>query len=148
MRMSAAVLTIVLGCGLTGAQAEDASALPDLKGEWSGPFRTVIFGHNPHHPGSETVAEPPRVREIVFTMAFEGQDGPLIWGRSWSDPAKKEPFAMTLAADGKTGFGADTDGSLVMTVTAPDQLEICYTQTGLGPSKAIVASCGVLARAK
>jgi hypothetical protein len=34
-----------------------------------------------------------------------------------------------------------------MSITAPDKLEACYTHTGLGPTKSIVASCGSLQRA-
>lgn len=128
------------------AFAQDAA--PDLVGTWSGPFRTVIFGNNPHHPGSETVATPPRIREITFTFDVEGQDGNLLWGQSWSDPSRKEPFAATITADGKTIVGADTDGSLTMRVAGPDTMELCYTHPGLGPSQSIVASCGVMARAK
>ena len=108
----------------------------------------MIFGHNPHHPGSETLTAPPRVREIVFTFDIEGQDGNLVWGQSWSDPARKEPFAATITADGKTIVGADTDGSLTMRIAGPDTMELCYTHTGLGPSQSIVASCGVMERAK
>ena len=141
-------VTVGLLVGLPAiAFAQDAA--PNLVGVWSGPFRSVIFGHNPHHPGSETLTAPPRVREISFTFEIEGQDGNLLWGRSWSsDPAKKEPFAATITADGKTIVGADTDGSLTMSIAAADSLELCYTHTGLGPSQSIVASCGVMGRGK
>jgi hypothetical protein len=123
-----------------------AQSAPDLKGTWSGRWKTVIYGNNPHHPGSQTTAATPRVREIAFTMEVEGQDGRLIWGKSWSNPENKELFAATIAADGKTILGSDTDGSLTMTITAPDKLEACYTHTGLGSTKSIVASCGSLQR--
>jgi hypothetical protein len=140
-------LMVALAIGLPAcAVAQDAP--PDLVGAWSGPFRTVIFGHNPHHPGSETVATPPRIREIVFTFEIEGQDGNLVWGQSWSDPARKEPFAATITADGKTIVGADTDGSLTMSIAGPDRLDLCYTHAALGPSQSIVASCGFIERGK
>lgn len=140
-------IMVLLG-GAAAASAEDATAIPDLKGVWSGPFKTVIFGHNPHHPGAETTSSPPRVREITFTLEFEGQDGRLLWGKSWSDPAKKEPFAATITADGKTIVGADTDGAYSSTITAPGRMDLCYTQTALGPQQAIIASCGVIEQAK
>ncbi len=146
MRLLAAVSTIAFAVGLAGASAQEA-APPDITGVWSGPFKTVIFGHNSHHPGNETLAQPPRVREITFTMAFEGQDGIVAWGHSWSDPARKEPFGIAFGADGKTGMGADTDGSLTVTLTGSDRMEVCYAHTGLSPSQAIVASCGVLTKA-
>lgn len=146
MRLLAAVSTIAVAIGLAGASAQEATP-PDIKGVWSGPFKTVIFGHNSHHPGNETLAQPPRVREITFTMAFEGQDGIVAWGHSWSDPSSKEPFGIAFGPDGKSGMGADTDGSLTVTLTGPDRMEVCYAHTGLSPSQAIVASCGVLTKA-
>ena len=78
------------------AAAAVAQTAPDLKGTWSGTFKTVIYGHNPHHPGAESVTAPPRVREIGFTLEVEGQDGRVLWGKSWSDPQRKEPFAATV----------------------------------------------------
>lgn len=125
-----------------------AQSAPDLKGTWSGRWKTVIFGHNPHHPGSETTASAPRIREITFTMEIEGQNGRLLWGRSWSDPAQKEPFAASMTSDDKTIVGADGDGSLTLHITGPNQLEACYTHSALSPTKSIVASCGSLQRAK
>ena len=142
-------MRILIAALLVGASslalAQDA---PDLVGTWTGPFRTVIYGHNPHHPGTETVANPPRVREITFTLEFEGQDGGLLWGHSWSDPAKKEPFALTITGDGKTIIGSDTDGAFSMNIASPDKIDVCYTHTGLGPSQSIVASCGFIERAE
>ena len=145
MRLSI-VFGLVIGASVS-AFAQDAVA-PDLVGTWSGATRTVIFGHNSHHPGSETVASPPRVRDITYLYAFEGQDGVLLWGQSWSDPEKKEPFAASIAPDGKTIVGSDTDGSFIMTIASPDRLELCYTHSALGPSQSIVTSCGVLERQK
>jgi hypothetical protein len=126
----------------------EAQTVPDLKGTWTGRWRTVIYGQNPHHPGQESVAGAPRVREITFTLEVEGQDGSLLWGKSWSNPERKEPFAAAVTADGKTIIGADTDGSLTATIAAPDRLEMCYAHNGSGPSKSIVASCGVVQRSR
>lgn len=139
------IAALVLLAASTGAYAQ---SLPDLKGTWSGPFKTAILGNNPHHPGTETVADPPRVREIGFTLDVEGQDGRLIWGKSWSNPERKEPFVATITADGKAFLGADTDGSLNADISDPTLMDLCYTQTGLGPSQAIVATCGQLKRTK
>ena len=128
-----------------GAHAESFS---DIKGTWSGSFKTAILGHNPHHPGTETVADPPRIRQIEFTIDIEGQDGRLVWGKSWSDPERKEGFVGTITADGKTFLGADSDGSIAADIGNPELMDLCYTQTSLGPSQAIVASCGQLKRSK
>lgn len=138
------IASAILSAAVGTALAEPAT--PDLKGTWTGPFRTVIFGHNAHHPGEETVQSPPRIREIEFTIDIEGQDGELFWGHSWSDPATKEPFAGSITPDGKTAIAADTDGSLTLTLTAESRMDACYSHTGLGPSGSIVASCGKLTR--
>jgi hypothetical protein len=39
------------------------------------------------------------------------------------------------------------DGSLTMSIAAPNQLDACYTHSALSPSQSIVASCGALQRA-
>lgn len=140
MKVAAAAL-------VTAALTAPASAqrAPNLTGVWTGQWRTVIIGTNPHHPGGSPQGA--RAREIAFTLSIDGQDGRLLWGQSWSDPARKEPFAATITQDGQTIIGSDTDGSLTMRIVdGINQLEACYTQTGLSPSKAIVASCGLLRR--
>jgi hypothetical protein len=131
---------------LATSVAAVAQTVPDFKGTWSGQWRAVIYGNNPHHPGPHTTADAPRMREIIFTLEFEGHDGRLLWGKSWSNPDRKEPFAAIIAADGKTIIGSDTDGSLTISIAAPDRLDACYTHTGLGPTQSIVASCGALQR--
>ena len=131
---------------LATAVSAGAQTAPDLKGTWSGQWRSVIYGQNTHHPGPGTRADAPRIREITFTLQIEGQDGRLLWGKSWSNPDRKEPFAATIAADGKTIIGSDMDGSLTLSIAAPDRLDACYTHSGLGPSQSIVASCGALQR--
>lgn len=88
------------------------------------------------------------MREIAFTLEVEGQDDRLLWGKSWSSPDRKEPFAATITADGKTIIGSDMDGSLSISIAATDRLDACYTHSGLGPSQSIVASCGALQRSR
>src|SRR5215510_12702783 len=100
----------LLGAAATSARAQDA--IPDLKGTWSGKGRSIVFGSHPHHPGSQTAADAPRVRDIV-----EGQEGGLAWGRSSSAVADtKEPFAWALASDNKTIIGTDMDGYFRITL--------------------------------
>ncbi len=139
------IATLALLAASAGAHAQ---SVPDLKGTWSGPFKTAILGNNPHHQGTETIADPPRIRQIDFTFDIEGQDGRLVWGKSWSNPERKEPFVGTITADGQTILAADTDGSINADVRNLELMDLCYTQTGLGPSQAIVATCGQLKRAK
>jgi hypothetical protein len=85
-------LALVLLGVVTAARAQDA--IPDLKGTWSGKGKSIVFGNNPHHLGSQTVAAPPRVRDFEFTFVVDGQDGRLAWGHSLSTVAStNEPFA-------------------------------------------------------
>ena len=144
MKTLLAAVIAILASGI----AAPAQTVPDLKGTWSGQWKTVIHGQNRHHPGGQKPANAPRVREITFTLDIEGQDGALLWGKSWSNPARKEPFAATITADGKTIIGADMDGSLTMSIASPDRIDGCYTHTALSPSKSIVASCGAMQRPK
>jgi hypothetical protein len=138
-------LALVGGIALAHAQA----AIPDLKGTWTGKDKSVIFGNNPHHPGSQTATTPPRVREYEFTFVIDGQDGRLLWGHSFSKTAAtNEPFAWAISADGKTIIGADTDGYFHISVLSADRIELCYAHNSLSPTKSIIATCGVMERTK
>src|SRR5262245_1877634 len=74
----------LLGTAATSARAQDA--IPDLKGTWSGKGKSIVFGTNPHHPGSQAATDAPRVRDIEATYIVDGQEGRLAWGRSSSGP--------------------------------------------------------------
>ena len=109
----------------------------------------IVFGNNPHHPGSQTATDPPRVHEIEAKYIVEGQDGRLAWGRSSSMVADtKEPFAWAIASDNKTIVGADMDGYFHITLVSPDRVEKCYTHNGTSPSGSIVATCYMMDRVK
>jgi hypothetical protein len=138
---------VLLGTAATVARAQDA--IPDLKGTWTGKGKSIVFGTNPHHPGSQTTMDPPRVRDIEATYVVDGQDGRLAWGRSSSTAANtQEPFAWAIASDNKTIEGADTDGYFHITLVSPDRMEKCYTQNSIPPSRAIVATCHMMDRVK
>jgi hypothetical protein len=144
--------SLVFGLALLGAAAASAhaqNAIPDLKGTWSGKGKSIVFGNGPHHPGSQGLNDPPRVRDIEATHTVDGQDGRLVWGRSSSTAADtKEPFAWAIASDNKTITGADTDGYFHITLVSPDRMEKCYVHNGLSPSKSVVATCHVMDRVK
>ena len=145
MRIVAAALLATLA---TAANAEDA--IPDLTGMWVGTSKAVVFGSNQFHPGSQTAADPPRVREQEYAMEITGQDGRVFWGAAWAtaNPASKETIALALAADGKTIVGADHDGAHTMTLVSPDRIERCYGHPATSPSGSIVAACGFYERVK
>jgi hypothetical protein len=141
------VALLLLGTAATAGHAQ--GAIPDLKGTWTGKGKSIVFGTNPHHPGTQTVTDPPRVRDIEATYIVDGQDGRLAWGRSSSTAANtQEPFAWAIASDNKTIAGADTDGYFHITLVSPDRMEKCYTQNSISPSRAIVATCHMMDRVK
>ena len=138
---------VVLGAAAISTQAQNA--IPDLKGTWSGKGKALVFGTNPHHPGSQTATDAPRVRDIEATYTVEGQDGRLVWGRSASTAADtKEPFAWAIASDNKTIVGADMDGYFRITLVGPNRMEKCYTHNGTSPSRSVVATCYMMDRVK
>ena len=145
MRYVALILTIAGAA--TAAHAQDA--IPDIKGTWSGKGKVVVYGNNVHNPGSQTMAEAPRIRDIEMTDVVEGQDGQLAWGRSSSTAAKTdEPFAWAISSDNKSIVGADTDGYFHITMLGPDRMEKCYVHNGLSPSKTMVVACYAMERKK
>jgi hypothetical protein len=146
--MRRVVFVLALLCaGAISARAQDA--IPDLKGTWSGKGKAIVFGTHAHHPGSQTTADPPRVRDIEATHTVEGQDGRLAWGRSSSAVADtKEPFTWAIASDNKTIVGADMDGYFRITLISPDRMEKCYTHNGASPSRSVVATCYMMDRVR
>ena len=143
----AIVVLLLAGVVATTAGAQDG--IPDLRGTWSGKGKTIVFGSNLHHPGTQTATDMPRVRDIEATYVVEGQEGRLAWGRSSSAVADtKEPFAWAIASDNKSILGADLDGYFYITLVSPDRMEKCYVQNGTGPTRAVVAACYMMDRVK
>jgi hypothetical protein len=135
--------------GITASAARAQDAIPDLKGTWTGKGKSIVWGSHPHHPGAQTLNDPPRVREIEATYVVEGQEGRLAWGRSSSAVADtKEPFAWALTNDNKSILGADVDGYFHITLITPDRMEKCYVHNGISPTHSIVATCHFMDRAK
>jgi hypothetical protein len=147
MQMRAVAVALALAATVTVTRAQDA--IPDLKGTWSGKGKSVVFGNNPHHPGSQSAGSPPRIRDYEFTFVVDGQEGRLAWGHSFSSvAATNEPFAWAISEDNQAIIGADTDGYYQATVLAADRMEICYAHAGLSPTGSIVATCYVAERKK
>jgi hypothetical protein len=146
MKFLVLVLALV-GAAATVAGAQDA--IPNLMGTWSGKGKSIVFGSLPYHPGTQTAADPPRVRDIEATHIVDGQDGRVAWGRSSSAVADtKEPFAWAISSDNKSIVGADMDGYFRITLLSPDRMEKCYVHNGTSPTRSIVATCYVMDRVK
>jgi hypothetical protein len=132
---------LLLALALIGAAAASAhaqNAIPDLKGTWSGKGKSIVFGSGPHHPGSQTTNDAPRVRDIEATYVVERTTAANT----------QEPFAWAIASDNKSILGADLDGYFHITLISPDRMEKCYVHNGLSPSKSIVATCHTMDRVK
>jgi hypothetical protein len=137
----------LLGTAATAVSAQDA--IPDLRGTWTGKGKSMVIGNNPHHPGSQTAVDPPRVRDIEATHVVEGQEGRVAWGHSSSTVADtKEPFAWAIASDNKSIVGADMDGYFHITLVSPDRMEKCYVHNGTSPTRSVVATCYMMDRVK
>jgi hypothetical protein len=147
MKCSICALALLAVTAATSVYAQDA--IPDLKGTWSGKGKSIVFGTNPHHPGTQSAADPPRVRDIEATYIVDGQDGRLAWGRSSSTAAStQEPFAWAIASDNKSIVGADMDGYFHITLLAADRMEKCYVHNGTSPTHSVVATCHVMDRVR
>jgi hypothetical protein len=138
----------LLGVAAPAASAQDmAAAVPDLKGTWIGKGQAIVLGNHTYHPGKETPADPPRVRDIDVTHLVEGQNGRVAWGRSSAASADtKEPFVWAITNDNRSIVGADLDGYFRITLITPDRMEKCYVQNGVSPSRAVVAACYLMDR--
>lgn len=137
----------LVGAAATAASAQDA--IPDLKGTWTGKGKSIVYGTNLHHPGSQSVNDAPRVRDIEATYQVEGQDGRLAWGHSSSTAANtQEPFAWAMASDNKSIIGSDMDGYFHITLVSPDRMEKCYVHNGTSPTHSVVATCHTMDRVK
>ena len=138
-----------LGFAAPAVRAQDAAAIPDLRGTWTGKGKAIVFGTNAHHPGKQGKAAPPRVRDVSATHVVEGQDGRVAWGRSSTAVAdQKEPFVWALTNDNRSIIGADLDGYFRITMITPDRMEKCYVQNGTSPSRSVVATCYLMDRSK
>ena len=87
--------------------------------------------------------------DFDFTFVVDGQNGRLAWGHSFSSVSTTHvPFAWAISANNKTIVGANTHGSFQMTIMSPDQIEMCYSNTGLSDDGSIVATCYMMGRTK
>ena len=109
--------------GTAAASASAQNPIPDLKGTWTGKGKSIVFGTHAHHPGTQTPADPPRVRDIEATYVVEGPGWPGRLGRSKSAAADtQEPFAWAIASDNRSIVGADMDGYFRITLISPDRM--------------------------
>ncbi|HEU4475155.1 MAG TPA: hypothetical protein VFR71_00455 [Methyloceanibacter sp.] len=101
-----------------------AADIPTLVGEWSGTAEAVVIGSGGYRPGTQTLKDPPFTDQRAFNYSIKGQDGRRFWGEIKSAD-RIEPLAGALSLDGKTAYGADTDGHFHFTVRSAREMELC-----------------------
>jgi hypothetical protein len=120
------------------APAAAETAIPDLRGTWTGESQSIVLGGTPHHPKE---AGEPRLTSVAFKLVIDKQDGRRFSG-TFSSARHSETVIAVISRSG-TIFMVDDDGYDVATLLAPDRMEICYLH--LSPVSRI-ASCTELSR--
>ena len=121
------------------APAAAETAIPDLRGTWTGESESIVLGGTPHHAKQQ--AGEPRLTSVAFTLVIDKQDGRRFSG-TFSSARHSETVIAVISRSG-TIFMVDDDGYDVATLLAPDRMEICYLH--LSPVSRI-ASCTELSR--
>jgi hypothetical protein len=126
---------IVMLAALATVPATAQTAIPDLRGTWTGESESIILGGgNPHH--AATPVPEPRLSSVAFTMTIDKQDGRRFSG-TFTSPRSSEKIIAVLSRSGSI-YMVDDDGYTVGTMLAPNRMELCYLQLS---STARIASC-------
>ena len=123
---AALAMTLAVLAPVGTATAQDTPAMPDLKGNWVGISETVLMGSALHHADGE--AEP-RLSEVEFTLAIEGQEGRRFWG-TVSSAQGNEPILGVIGFDGKSIVARDADGCMEGDLADDDTMHLIYSHSG------------------
>jgi hypothetical protein len=131
---------ISLLAALAAAPAIAETAIPDLRGTWTGESESIVLGRgNPHHRAKASAE--PRLSSVKFTMTIDKQDGRRFSGR-FSSARGTETVIAVVSRSGAI-YLIDDDGYSIGTMLAPDRMELCYMQQAPGMR---VASCTELTK--
>ena len=131
-------MSLVVALAAVPAIAE--TAIPDMKGTWTGDSESIVLGRgNEHHAGPRS--NKPRLSMIQFTMTIDMQDGRRFSGTFSS--AKHSEQVIAVISRAGTIYMVDDDGWTSGTMLAPDKMELCY-MARLGADR--VASCTVMTK--
>jgi hypothetical protein len=126
---------------LAAVSATAETAVPDLRGTWTGESESIVLGGaNPHH-ATGTPAPEPRLSSIAFTLTVDKQDGRRFSGKFTS--ARTTDTIIAVVSHSGSIYLVDDDGYTVGTMLAPNRMELCYMH--LSPASR-VASCTVLTK--
>jgi hypothetical protein len=119
---------------LAAVPAAAETAIPDLKGTWTGESESIVLGRgNQHHRGKASAE--PRLSSVAFTMVVDKQDGRRFSG-TFSSARGTEKIIAVVSRTGAI-YLVDEDGFTIGSILAPNRLELCYMQQ----QAARVASC-------
>ncbi len=125
---------------LATVPATAETAIPDLRGTWTGESELIILGRgNPHHAGKQSAE--PRLSSIAFTMTIDKQDGRRFSG-TFSSSRGNDKVIAVVSRSGAI-YMVDDDGYSFGTMLAPNRMELCYL---LQSRAARVASCTELTK--
>jgi len=114
---------IILLAALATVRATAETAIPDLRGTWTGESESVVLGRgNPHHAGKRSAE--PRLSSVKFTMTIDKQDSRRFSGK-FSSARGSETVIAVVSRSGAI-YLVDDDGYSFGTMLAPDRMELCY----------------------
>jgi hypothetical protein len=121
------------------APAVAETAVPDLRGTWTGDSESIVLGRgNDHHTGK---GSEPRMSSAPFTLTIDQQDGRRFSG-TFSSPRHSEKVIAVVSHSGPI-YLIDDDGYTIGTMLAPNRMELCYLKQS--PNSRI-ASCTELTK--
>jgi len=110
---------------LFAVPAAAETAIPDLKGTWTGESESIVLGAgNQHHRGKASAE--PRLSSVAFTMVIDKQDGRRFSG-TFSSARGTEKIIAVVSRTGAF-YLVDEDGFTIGSILAPNRLELCYMQ--------------------
>ena len=82
------ILATLVAVPATIVPAIAETAIPDLRGTWTGESESIVLGRgNPHHRAKRSAE--PRLSSVAFTMTIDKQDGRRFSG-TFSSPRQTE----------------------------------------------------------
>jgi hypothetical protein len=138
--MSKLAWIVTLATIVTATSAVAETAIPDLRGTWSGKSESIILGAGNSHHDTPTTTEP-RLNSVAFTMIIDNQDGRRFSG-TFSSARANEKVIAVVSRSGAI-YMVDDDGHDIGTMLAPNRMELCYLKQSLDSR---IASCTELTK--
>ena len=108
----------------TATIASAQTAVPDLKGSWSGTAEIVLLSEVAEHVAPSTK---PSFPTLQFTITVEQQEGHGFAGTLASARAT-DPLIGMIRPDGRQLHMVDNDGTLTGELLGPDEMDVCRTE--------------------